>query len=182
MLAVLIMLTLSCRNEIFDCQIAKVRFAELPLKDVEKQWDLILEWLEQDYQLPELTRELLSIPKYSDYWPLFTTQDEWNIFKYVMDVLGPLRYWTLWILKRYTVTLHCVITVTNDMLDHMDGIMRALGKKKTQLKEDLYFAMKFARQKLSKHYGEVTPWTGMLLITAHILDLFQKLRLFRKWD
>jgi hypothetical protein len=34
------------------------------------------------------------------------------------------------------VTLQQVITVYNDMFDHMDGIMRALAKKKTQWKED----------------------------------------------
>jgi hypothetical protein len=83
--------------------------------------------------------------------------------------------------KRHTVTLHHLITVYNDMFDHMDGVMRALAKNKKQWKEDLYFAVKCARQKLSKYYPEVTPTTGMLLITAHILDPFQKLRSFRKW-
>ena len=85
-------------------------------------------------------------------------------------------------LKRHTVTLHQVITVYNEMVDHIDGMMRALAKKKTQWKEDLYFAVKFARQKLSKYFTEVTPTTGMLLISAHILDPFWMLRSFRKWD
>jgi len=48
--------------------------------------------------------------------------------------------------------------------------------------EDLFFAVKCARQKLSKYYTEVTPTTGMLLITAHILDPFRKLRSCRMWD
>jgi hypothetical protein len=68
------------------------------------------------------------------------------------------------------------------MFDHMDGVMLALAKKKTPWKEDLFFAVKLARQKLSKYYAEVTPTTGRLLISAHILDPFRKLRLFRKWD
>jgi len=84
--------------------------------------------------------------------------------------------------KRHTVTLHQVITVYNDMFDHMDGVMWALAKKKTQRKEDLFFAVKLARQKLSKYYTVVTTMTGMLLISANILDPFQKLRSFRKWD
>jgi len=84
-------------------------------------------------------------------------------------------------LKRHTVTLHNVISVYNVMFDYMDVVMRALAKKKTQWKEDLFFTVKCARQKLSKYYTEVTPTTGMLLITAHILDPFQKLRSFRKW-
>jgi len=82
--------------------------------------------------------------------------------------------------KRHTVTLHYIITVYNDMFDHMDGVMRALAKKKTQWKEDLFFAVKIAPQKHSKYYAEVTPTTGMHLISAHILNPFRKLQLFRK--
>jgi hypothetical protein len=42
--------------------------------------------------------------------------------------------------------------------------------------------VKLARQKLSKYFSEVTPKTGMLLISAQILDSFRKLRSLRKWD
>jgi len=80
------------------------------------------------------------------------------------------------------VTLHHVITDYNDMFDHMDGIMRALVKKKTQWKEDLYFTVNFAQQKFSKYYTEVTPTTGVHFNLAHILDPFQKLLSFRKSD
>jgi len=149
--------------------------------DVKTRWNSTLELLEQAYRLREFTLEWLQNPKYTEYRPLFTTQAEWMIAKYVMEVLRPFRYWTLWMSKRHTVTLHHVITVYNDMFDHKDGVMRALAKKKTQWKEDVFFVVKLARQKLSKYIAEVTPTTGMLLISAHILDPFRKLRLFRKW-
>jgi hypothetical protein len=68
------------------------------------------------------------------------------------------------------------------MFDHMDGMMRALAKKMVQWKEDLFFGVKVARQKLSKYYADVTQTTGMLLLSAHILDPFRNLRSFRKWD
>jgi len=84
--------------------------------------------------------------------------------------------------KKHTVTLHHVISVFNDMFNHMDGTMRALAKKTTPWKEDLFFTVKLARQKLSKYCAEVTPTMGILLISAHILDSFRKLRSFRKWD
>jgi len=71
-------------------------------------------------------------------------------------------------LKRPTVTLHHVITVYNDMFDHMDGMMRALAKKNNQWKEDMFFTVKFAGQKLSRYYSEVTLTTGMVHISAHI--------------
>jgi hypothetical protein len=46
--------------------------------------------------------------------------------------------------KRNTVTLHHVITVCNDIFDHMDDVMRAMPRKKTQSKEDLFFGVNFA--------------------------------------
>jgi hypothetical protein len=70
----------------------------------------------------------------------------------------------------------------NDMFNHMDGVMQALAKKKTPWKEDLFFAVKLAQQMLSKYYAEVIPTTGMLPISAQILDSFRKLQSFRKWD
>jgi hypothetical protein len=58
----------------------------------------------------------------------------------------------------------------------MDGVMSAWAKKRTQLKEDLYFAVKVASQPLAKYYAEVTPTTSVHLIPADILDPFGKLR------
>jgi len=80
------------------------------------------------------------------------------------------------------VALDHGMTVYNDMFHHMDDIMWALAKKKTQWKEDLYFTVKFARQKVSKYYAEVTPTRGMLLISAHLLYSFQKFPPFRQLD
>jgi len=75
---------------------------------------------------------------------------------------------------RHTVTFHHIITVYNDMFSHVDGVTRVLATKKTPWKNALFFAVKSAQQKLSKYYAEVTPSTGMLLISAHILDSFRK--------
>ena len=180
MLAVLIMLTPGRRNKFIDCQNAKVCIAVLPIMDVKTRWNSTLELLERVYRLQEFTCEWLQNPKYSVYRLLFTTQDEWTIVKYVMEVLRTFRYWTLWMSKRHTVTLHHVISLYNDMFDHMDGVMRALAKKKTPWKEDLFFTVKLARQKLSKYYTKATASTSILLSSAHILNSFQKLRLFPK--
>jgi len=76
--------------------------------------------------------------------------------------------------KWHSVTLHHIITVYNDMFDHMDDMMQALHKQKTQWKEDLFFAVKCERQKMSKYYTEVIPTTATLFISADILDAFRK--------
>jgi len=68
------------------------------------------------------------------------------------------------------------------MFDYLDGVMRALAKKKAAWKEVLFFAANLPRQTLSKYYAEVSPSTGMILISAHIVDPFRKLWSFRKWD
>jgi len=150
--------------------------------DMKTGWNSILEVLERAYRLREFTHVWLHNPRYTEYRPLFTTQDQWMIVKYVMEVLMPFKYWTLWMSKRHTVTFLHVITVYYDMFDLMDGVMRDLSKKITPWKEDLCFAVKLARQKLSKYYAEVTTTMGMLLISAHILDPFWKLQSFRNWD
>jgi len=64
----------------------------------------------------------------------------------------------------------------------MDGVMPALAMKKTRWKQDFFFAIKLAGQKLFKYYAEVTQTTGMLFLCAQILDPFLKLQSFRKWD
>ena len=176
MLAAVITLTPGRRNEFIDCQKAKVRIAVLPIMDVKTRWNLTQGFLKRAYRLCELMQEGLTNPTYSDFRPLYTTPDEWTIVKYGMEVPRPFRYWTLWMSKRHTVTLHHVISVYNHMFDHMDGLLPALAKKKTEWREDLYLAVKFAQQKLSKYYTEVTPTTGMVLILAHRLDPFRKLR------
>jgi len=92
------------------------------------------------------------------------------------------RYWTLWMSKRHMVTLHHVITVYNDIFNLMNGTMRAVAELNTQWKKDLYCTLKFVRQKLSTSFREVTPMTGILLISWNSLDPFWKLRQFQKWD
>jgi len=59
---------------------------------------------------------------------------------------------------------------------------RSFSSEVDPWKEDLKFSMTVAPQKLPTYYGSVTPMTGMLLISALILDSFQNLRLFRKWE
>jgi len=60
--------------------------------------------------------------------------------------------------------------------------MQAFGRKKPDRNEDSFFAVKSTRQKLLRSYAEVTPLMGILLISAHILDHFPKLKSYRMCD
>jgi len=141
-----------------------------------------LELLKCACRLCQFTQVWLEHPTYSNYRPLFTSPDESTTVKYVMEVMRPFRYWTLWMSKSHTVTFHHVIAVYYDTFHHMDGVMQALAKNNTPWKDDLFFAMTLARQKLSNHYTEVTPSRGMHLISAHILNWFHKLQSFEQWE
>jgi hypothetical protein len=66
--------------------------------------------------------------------------------------------------------------MSNDIFEYMDGLIRTLAKKKTQWKEKVLFAVKFARWMLSNYYAKVTLASGMYLIAANILYPFLKLR------
>src|SRR6266481_3837812 len=84
--------------------------------------------------------------------------------------------------KRQSITLHRVITIYNDMFDHIESVLKALVKKRTQWKKDIHKAVRASRAKLREYYFNVMPGTGLLLILAMILDSFRKLRTFERWD
>ena len=176
------MLTPGHQHEFIEYQKAKVQIALIPIIDVKTQWNSIRELLKRAYWFKQFTRKWLKVPKYNDCRPQFTPQDEWIIIKYVLHGIRPFRYWTLCMPKAHTVTLHHSITVYSDMYGHMDGVMRALANKQALWKKDLYFTVEFGRRKLSSYYTEVPPTTGMLPISAHILNWFRNLRSFWKWD
>jgi hypothetical protein len=48
--------------------------------------------------------------------------------------------------------------------DPMVGTMQVLGKKIIQWMEDLFLAIRFVYQKLSKYFAEVSPMPEMHLI------------------
>lgn len=138
--------------------------------------------LERAYRLRPYTRQWLSNDEFSGFRPLYTTEDEWQAVEYVLEVLTPFRYWTLWMSKRHTITLHRVISIYNEMFDHLEGAMRSLKGKRTAWKVDVHRAVRASHKKLQSYYSEVTPESGLLLILAALLDPFRKTKTFRAWD
>lgn len=134
---ILIMLTPSHQNKYFECQCAKVSIAVLPILDVKTRSYSTPESLQPTDRLQEFTCQQLKNSTCGDYRPVFTTQDQWTIVTYIMEVFRPLQYWTLWMLKRHTVTLHHILIVYNAMFNHMDGNIRAFGKNITDCNQSL---------------------------------------------
>jgi len=64
----------------------------------------------------------------------------------------------------------------------MDSIMCAVGMKWTQLNDDWYFTVEFARQKLSNYCAEVTLTTGILLNSEFSIEPCERFCSFRKWE
>ena len=168
------------RDEFLETQRGKELIAVTLILDVKTRWNSTLAMLERAYRLRPYIRCWLR--QYPQFTSLYTTEEEWKAVEYVLQVLLPFRYWTLWMSKRQSITLHRVITIYNDMFDHMESVLKALAKKRTQWKKDIHKAVRAGRAKLREYYSNVTPGTGLLLILATILDPFRKLRTFERWD
>ena len=160
MVAVFVTLTPGCWNEFIDCQNTKVRIAVIPMVGVKPQCNSTPESLEQAYQFEVFTHQWLKNPKYKDYWPLFTTQDEWTIVKYVIEDSRTFHCWTL-SMSKWHMVLCITSAVYNDTFDHKDGVMQAFPQVKNHSKEDLSFTVQVARQQLNKYSSENTPTTGV---------------------
>jgi len=119
-------------KQVHHCQRANVAIAVLPSIDVKTHWNSTRLLLERAYGLWEYTCEWLQNPQRSDYRSLITIQYAVTIGKYVIVVSGPFQSWTVGMLKKNTVTLHNVITVYDDMFNHMNGVMQPLDKKNTE--------------------------------------------------
>jgi len=168
------------RDDYLEIQRGKENIAVTLILDVKTRWNSTLAMLERAYRLKSYTYSWLV--QYPQYHSLCTTEDEWKAVEYVLQVLLPFRYWTLWMSKRKTITLHRVIGIYNAIFDHLDGVLKALAKKRLQWKRDIHRAVRSARAKLRKYYTKVTPETGLILILATMLDPFRKLQTFKGWD
>jgi len=74
-------------NEFIHCPKAEVEIATLAISDMKTECNSTLELLEWAHWLRQFTQKWLKIPKYSDYHSPLTTQHEWTIVKYVIEIL-----------------------------------------------------------------------------------------------
>ena len=84
--------------------------------------------------------------------------------------------------KLQDFTLHKVLRIYGNMFDHFEDYMKRLRAKEADFKQDLLRALEAATAKLKEYYAKVTPRVDTLLSMETMLDPYQKLSPFKKWD
>ena len=168
------------REQYLNLQDGVERFATCLIMDVSTRWNSTALMLQRAHRLRPYTEAWIRM--YPDYQAFWTTPDEWKVVEYMLTILEPLQYWTLWMSKRRDFTLHFVLRIYNSMFDHFEEFIKRLSVKQADYKKDLLKALKAATHKLKHYYKKCTPRNCTLLLMATMLDPYQKLLAFHKWD
>jgi len=122
------------------------------------------------------------IKEYQAYAPLWSTPCEWKQVEYILQVLEPIRFCTLWMSKTRGPTIHRVFQVYDTIFDHLDNQISILEKKRMRWKVDIRQALENARVKAAKYYGKTENPRGLLMALGVCLNPYSKLDLFDDWD
>src|SRR5437588_6818709 len=131
-------------------------------------------------RMKDFTREW--IREYERYMPLWSTSGEWKQVEYILEVLKPIRFYTLWMSKTRVQTIHKVFVVYNCIFDHLEYQISILENKRKRWKVDIQEALGKAKEKASKYYTKTENPRGLLLALGACLNLYSKLDLFKEWD
>ena len=81
-------------------------------------WNSTLKLLERSVRLGEFTKDWLQT--YAEFTPHWSNPEEWRQIEYIMEVLQPIRLWTLSMSKTRGVTIYRVFQVYQDIFDHLE--------------------------------------------------------------
>ena len=85
------------RQHFIEIQNNRVKVPTTLLYDVKTRWNSTLNMLERSVSLREFTKDWLQT--YAVFTPLWSTLEEWRQIKYILEVLQPIRFWTLFDVK-----------------------------------------------------------------------------------
>jgi hypothetical protein len=168
------------RQHFIEIQNDRVKIPTTLLYDVKTRWNSTLNMLERSVRLREFTKDWLQT--YPQFSPLWSTPEEWRQIEYILEVLQPIRFWTLWMSKTRGVTIHRVFQVYQDIFDHLEMQISKLERKRMQWKVDIREGLLKAKLKAAAYYGKTESPRGLLFGIATCLNPYCKLNLFREWD
>jgi len=123
------------RQHFIRIQNKGVKISTTLLYDVKTRWNSTLNLLERSVGLEECTKDCLET--YAEFTPLGSTPEEWRQIEYSLVVLQPIRFWTLWMSKTCSVTIHRVFQVYQDIFDHLKMQISKLEQKRMKWKVDI---------------------------------------------
>jgi hypothetical protein len=168
------------RENYLDLQRGREEHPVALIYDVKTRWNSTLNMLERALRTKAYTREW--IREYPLYEALWSTPAEWKMVEYILQVLEPIRFCTLWMSKTRGPTIHRVFEVYDAIFDHLDDQISILSKKRMRWKVEIKEALEKARRKASKYYGKTENPRGLLMALGACLNPYTKLESFRMWD
>ena len=123
------------RQHFIEIQNNRVKIPTTLQYDVKTRWNSPLNMLERSLRLREFTKDWLQT--YAQFTPLWSTPEESRQIEYILEVLQPIRFCTLWMSKTCGVTIHWVFQAYQDIFDHLEMQISQLERKRMQWKVDI---------------------------------------------
>jgi len=165
------------RQHFIEIQNKRVKIPTTLLYNVKTRWNSTLNMLERSVWLQEFTKDWLQT--YAEFTPLWSTPEEWRQIEYILEVLQPIRFWTLWMSKTRGITIHRVFQVYQDIFDHLEMQIFKLEQKRMQWKVDIRESLVKAKLQAASYYGKTESSRGLLFGIGTCLNPYCKLNLFR---
>jgi hypothetical protein len=110
-----------------ELQDGKEKIAVSLIQNISTCWNSSFAMLQHAYRLRPVIWPCIKC--YPEFAALYITSDEWAAVDYLLQVLSPFNHWTLWMSKRYAITLHKLIKLYNDIFNHIEDIIGRLKGK-----------------------------------------------------